>query len=41
MTDASDIYIRLIRDGEGEEIAEEILRKLSAMHFVGLKSVEF
>ena len=30
MTDVSDIYIRLIRDGEGEEIAEEILRKLSA-----------
>lgn len=30
MTDANDIYIRLIRDGEGEEIAEEILRKLSA-----------
>lgn len=30
MTDVNDIYVRLIRDGEGEEIAEEILRKLSA-----------
>lgn len=30
MTDGKDIYIRLIRDGEGEEIAEGILLKLRA-----------
>lgn len=30
MTDVNDIYIRLIRDGEGEEIAEGILLKLRA-----------
>ena len=30
MIEASDIYIRLIRDGEGEEIAEGILLKLRA-----------
>lgn len=30
MIEASDIYVRLIRDGEGEEIAEGILLKLRA-----------
>lgn len=30
MIEASDIYIRLIRDGEGEEIAKGILLKLRA-----------
>lgn len=30
MTDVNDIYVRLIRDGEGEEIAEGILLKLRA-----------
>ena len=30
MTETNDLYIRLVRDGEGEEIAEEILRKLRA-----------
>lgn len=33
MTDVNDIYVHLIRDGEGEEIAEEILRKNAASHW--------